>query len=204
MSQIFRKCVTLSRNMLCGWQISYSQNLGLSKFRWSPSPSKLKEPHEVISEDFPFFHGPSNMCTKVFFSLPNPYVSSCARLSPCPNEKNPTQIGHHILAQIVRKKQSQGPLHRVINHMHHHYIRKWPRNSYRWYPSNTTTNPKAPKICRMATHGAKPLQMWHNMMPEQIQTQTKHLQSIHSSTSFTYKTRFSPSSKGTLKATPLT
>ena len=51
----------------------------LSKFRRSPSPSKLERPHEVLP--FYLFHGASNMCTKYF---PNP---SGAQPSSCPKEK---------------------------------------------------------------------------------------------------------------------
>ena len=92
----------LRHNMLCIWQKSCSQEIGVffSKFRWSRSPSKLKEPHEVIWEDFPFFMEQAT-CALIFFKS---IRSSHAQLSPCLKvKKNPIQIGHHMWKILALK-----------------------------------------------------------------------------------------------------
>jgi hypothetical protein len=71
----------LCHNMLCEWQMSLLPKFGgfLSKFRWSPSPSKLEEQHEVILGDFPLSWGKIHVHS--FFS--NSIQSSCAQPPAC-------------------------------------------------------------------------------------------------------------------------
>jgi hypothetical protein len=70
-----------------------------SKFRWSPSSSKLEGPHEVILGDIPFFMEQAT-CALIFSKS---IQSSCAQLSPCLKGKNPTQIGHHMWKILAPK-----------------------------------------------------------------------------------------------------
>jgi len=76
------------------------EHLGsLSKFRWSPSSSKLEGPHKVILGDFPFFMEEAT-CTLI---SPNSIWSSYAQPSPWSKGKNSTQIGHHMWKILASK-----------------------------------------------------------------------------------------------------
>ena len=73
----------------------------LSTIKWSPSPSTLEGPHEVILGDFAFAMEeatcPLSFFCFCFFSSKS-IMSSCAQPPPCPKEKNP----HPDWASYVR------------------------------------------------------------------------------------------------------
>ena len=76
---------------------------------------KVKEPHEVMLEDFLFFMEQAT-CALVFFFLLKTIQLSYAQQSPCPKEeKNPTQFGHHmwkILAPTFGQHMEPLPKHK--------------------------------------------------------------------------------------------
>ena len=117
--EIFRLMITLvvpqvfdswqlCHDMLCGWQMSYSQRIGFL----GANLDEVRHPQSWRATwghfgRLPPFHGASNMSTYrksniyiyIFFSFKSVW-SSCAQPPPYPKGKKPTQTRHHIILAL--------------------------------------------------------------------------------------------------------
>ena len=74
-----------------------------SKVRWSPSPSKVEGPHEVILWDFPFLMEQATCALISFLFQIHPVKLYMHNHHLILRGKNPTQVGHHMWKILASK-----------------------------------------------------------------------------------------------------